>query len=1017
MLKYEKTKAKLREFSVQETQYPDFPFETSDLMYSTIYVLSLYCESVDSDNYRDLIDVPKEDLKVCAQYFEYVVQAEDNGNYDSSLLLLGATSYFFLENFGNAKVLIRKIEVQELLSEIEKLLYRTLYLLLFNENDVPCESVFDNNFSNFLSSLEKHFFNGESYLTIESDFEKIVKDRENSNDGFDVTYIDFFRPIFIISKEYSSWIVLPKWSGTDLEAWVPYLSLRNSIHLLWPAQKMIIEENVLQNENCIVPLPTGVGKTKSFEIIIYYKLFIQNKRNSVIIAPLKALCNEITLEIKNSFKSFQSVRVTKFTEVYQEDNVFEESLKNIIIATPEKFTFVLRHKPQFIDYFDLFIFDEAHLFDDSTRGANYELLVADIKRLAYSESQMILFSAILSNSYDISNWLFDETKVVTKSQKIETSEKSIGYLSRNAQIHYYENGEYWKEAFFVPSIVETTNLNSNGKNSKKWFFPKIESGTDRRKDLCIYFANRLVNNGAVAIFAGVTASIKTIMRRMLEINSRKNIENCLQNLLEDADVNQTESFQNLFILHYGEGNVFADCASLGVLPHYAALNEGVRESIEFAIKNGDVNVVICTSTLAEGVNIPLKYLIIYSLSQGTGKMENRKISNLIGRTARSGVFTEGSIIMADETLYDMQFSDWKSRRVWRDNRIMFSNHQNENCNSNFLLLVEPYSADFGNHTLPYDLFYKMFNHWYLDATNWKFEIRNSISLLTKGYSIAARERAQNYLSKLFHIIDSLENYLSFIYVDAEDEVSFINEVSEIAKNTFGFYLASIQQKELLESIFQLVAIKVKSTINDENQFFYSKSLYGFDVSVVIFEWLKENEARLTILNHELIIEETLNLFYEIYRGKIGYELDDFTEAAKNWMTGIPIYEIQEVLDENDFQKLEKVLSQNISFDFNFFLGSIIDGINDENEGLIEKIKQIQKRAKYGVDNSFCMNFCEKIINDRMIARKIYALVGNGDVKTNIFPSIIISNSDAIFRVLKEFPRYYTIKVHHFMESN
>ncbi|HAK1614878.1 TPA: DEAD/DEAH box helicase, partial [Listeria monocytogenes] len=156
-----------------------------------------------------------------------------------------------------------------------------------------------------------------------------------------------------------------KWSDGSLADWKPYLFLKESIHFLWPAQKKIVEKNVLLNGNCVIPLPTGVGKTKSFELIVYSKLFIQGKSNVVIIAPLRALCNEIITDIKQAFDFFKEAKVTKFTDVYQQDKVFNEFSKNIIVSTPEKFTFVLRHEPQFIDMIDLFIFDEAHLFDDS----------------------------------------------------------------------------------------------------------------------------------------------------------------------------------------------------------------------------------------------------------------------------------------------------------------------------------------------------------------------------------------------------------------------------------------------------------------------------------------------------------------------------------------------------------------------------------------------------------------------------------------------------------------------------
>lgn len=70
------------------------------------------------------------------------------------------------------------------------------------------------------------------------------------------------------------------------------------------------------------------------------------------------------------------------------------------------------------------------------------------------------------------------------------------------------------------------------------------------------------------------------------------------------------------------------------------------------MQHGLCKFVICTSTLAQGVNLPIRYLIITSLYQGAEKIKVRDFHNLIGRVGRSGMHTEGSIIFADPAIYD-----------------------------------------------------------------------------------------------------------------------------------------------------------------------------------------------------------------------------------------------------------------------------------------------------------------------------------------------------------------------------
>ncbi|HFK0814481.1 TPA: hypothetical protein ACGXUV_001173, partial [Listeria monocytogenes] len=123
MLKYEKTKAKLEEFGVEKEKYPNFKLNSSDLLFTTVYVLSKYCEDIESNDYNKLVNTSKNDLKVVAQYYEYTVQSKEISTVDSSLLLLGAIAYFCIENFGSAKVLIGKIEKNNLNSDIERIIY------------------------------------------------------------------------------------------------------------------------------------------------------------------------------------------------------------------------------------------------------------------------------------------------------------------------------------------------------------------------------------------------------------------------------------------------------------------------------------------------------------------------------------------------------------------------------------------------------------------------------------------------------------------------------------------------------------------------------------------------------------------------------------------------------------------------------------------------------------------------------------------------------------------------------
>ena len=88
--------------------------------------------------------------------------------------------------------------------------------------------------------------------------------------------------------------------------------------------------------------------------------------------------------------------------------MYKRQKQQILICTPEKLSYVLHHDPFFLSAIDLFVFDEGHMFDDGGRGATYELLVTHIRQNITSEQQLVLLSAVLPNSGDIAQWLFED---------------------------------------------------------------------------------------------------------------------------------------------------------------------------------------------------------------------------------------------------------------------------------------------------------------------------------------------------------------------------------------------------------------------------------------------------------------------------------------------------------------------------------------------------------------------------------------------------------------------------------
>lgn len=348
MLKYQKAKAKMVEYDVSKQEYPHFPLNSNELSYPTTYVLSRYSECIIENNHDELKELESL-LITTAEYYDSAFKSKDRPEYDWDFLLSGASAYFLRKDFGSAKVLTAR--VVDLIDEErspQKLL-TNLYNYLLGGVYLPYLRVIDtyeriNNF--FLD----YFGKGKSLEALKSNLWVYRNEIYENGDPDSIFYVDILVAVIIVACENSSWSLLPSSSGIPDEEWEPYLQSKMSIKMLWPAQRLIAEKGLLRGESSIVQLPTGVGKTRSIELIIRAAFLSERANIAIIVAPLRALCNEITMDMYKAFGN--DVTINQFSDVLQNDfwNLFSEDIKRqILICTPEKLSYVLHHDPFFLN--------------------------------------------------------------------------------------------------------------------------------------------------------------------------------------------------------------------------------------------------------------------------------------------------------------------------------------------------------------------------------------------------------------------------------------------------------------------------------------------------------------------------------------------------------------------------------------------------------------------------------------------------------------------------------------------
>jgi hypothetical protein len=100
---------------------------------------------------------------------------------------------------------------------------------------------------------------------------------------------------------------------------------------------------------------------------------------------------------------------------------------------------------------------------------------------------------------------------------------------------------------------------------------------------------------------------------------------------------------------YGQEWIGTQVLGCGAILHHGDIPQETREAIELLLRNRKCLMAICTNTLAEGVNLPIRTLVLYSVQRRlvTGRSEDlltRDIKNLVGRAGRAGATTRGLVL-------------------------------------------------------------------------------------------------------------------------------------------------------------------------------------------------------------------------------------------------------------------------------------------------------------------------------------------------------------------------------------
>ena len=228
-------------------------------------------------------------------------------------------------------------------------------------------------------------------------------------------------------------------------------------------------------------------------------------------------------------------------------------------------------------------------------------------------------------------------------------------------------------------------------------------------------------------------------------------------------------------------------------------------AVEYALKQKHIQIVVCTSTLAQGVNIPIRYLIVTTLRADREFMKIRNFQNLIGRTARSGIFTEGSIIITNPKIYDER----KKRQGYYNWKIcsdMFNSNASEPCSSSILKLVQKIQIDY-DISISAEKFVKYYIEHIEEEDVIDTLTQRLIECFLKKYPEKKKNNIYDELRLRKNTLEAIESYL-FLALENIEECDRFNVAKTVCMDTLAYSLASDQEKVMLETVFDAIVKKI-----------------------------------------------------------------------------------------------------------------------------------------------------------------------------------------------------------------
>ena len=413
----------------------------------------------------------------------------------------------------------------------------------------------------------------------------------------------------------------------------------------------------------VLAVPTSSGKTLIAQLLAVEYLD-RARRGVCYVAPTRSLCREVRRAMTSRVRVLQKETgpdLPDFPGAALAAFLEQGQPADVEVMTPERLAHLLRHDPQAVlDRFGMFIFDEAQHLKETGRGFTLESVIALLDHLSRdTDHKIVLISAAMGNAGTIAHWLSPDGQALRHESQWRGPRRLHAAFTTRAHWHQTQVEEIsrapvWPYRLITPLSGQIRLRMANGQTKQllveetDWRLArKSKSSTpqqyrlkvdlDRTTRHYVIASEMITQLGHAGSVLVVAATRDQAQQLAAGLADRLGEQPALAPLV------------NFVRLQLGADHPLVAVLARGAGFHHAGLPIEVLEALEQAVRDDILPYLACTSTLTDGVNLPVRTVIIYDQTyEGQpedARLRGARLVNAMGRAGRAGKETEGWIVL------------------------------------------------------------------------------------------------------------------------------------------------------------------------------------------------------------------------------------------------------------------------------------------------------------------------------------------------------------------------------------